>query len=186
MDNETCGRERRQVHVQTIYGAIEGYVETGERSRTLDGLNLSSGKFLRIEDAVVSSPVWSFDRGTIGVNASAILFVIERTRYRRKGDERVEAARFNRAAVRLCVGKYEIQGFIHVPGRGDILTRLNRDKYSFIALTSASVVGPDSELAAPFMAVNRTHITAAQELLDEESELPAPGEEARAELCHEA
>ena len=31
MDNETCGRERRQVHVQTIYGAIEGYVETGER-----------------------------------------------------------------------------------------------------------------------------------------------------------
>ena len=81
MDNELNGRERRQVHVQTIHGAIEGYVETGERIRTLDDLNMFSRKFLRIEDAVVSSNVWSFDSGTIGVNSSAILFVIERTRF---------------------------------------------------------------------------------------------------------
>jgi hypothetical protein len=186
MDNEMGGRERRQVHVQTIHGAIEGFMETGERIRTLDDLNMFHRKFLRIEEAVVSSPVWSFDRGTVGVNTSAILFVIERTRFKRKSNERVEASRFNRAAVRLCVGEYEIQGFLHVPGRGDILTRLNRDKYPFIALTSASVVGPDSEFAVPFLAVNRTHIMAAQELLDEESEPPAPGEEAQAELCHEA
>lgn len=186
MDNAMGGRERRQVFVQTIHGAIEGYVETGERIRTLDDLNMFSRKFLRIEDAVVSSPVWSFDRGTVGINTSSILFVIERTSFKRKGDERVEASRYNRAAVHLCVGEYEIQGFIHVPGRGDVLTRLNRDKYPFIALTSASVVGPDSELAAPFLAVNRTHIMAAQELLDEETDLPAPGEEPRAEFCREA
>ena len=135
MDNEMGGRERREVLVQTIHGAIEGYVETGERIRTLDDLNMFSRKFLRIEDAVVSSPVWSFEQGAVGVNTSAILFVIERTRFKRKGGGRVEAARFNRAAVRLCVGEYEIQGFLHVPGRGDVLTRLSRDKYPFIALT---------------------------------------------------
>lgn len=183
MNDEMGGRERRRVHVQTVHGAIEGYVETGERIRTLDDLNMFSRKFLRIEEAVVSSPVWSFERGTVGVNTSAILFVIERSGFRRKTGKRVEAARFNRAAVHLCVGEYEIQGFLHVPGRGDVLTRLNRDKYPFIALTSASVVGPDSELAAPFLAVNRTHIMAAQELLEVETETPPPGEERPAE-CH--
>jgi hypothetical protein len=179
MENELAGRERRQVHVQTIHGAIEGYVETGARIRTLDDLNMFSRKFLRIEDAVVSSDVWSFDQGTVGVNTAAILFVIERTQFKRKSGKRVEAARFNRAAVRLCVGEYEIQGFLHVPGRGDVLTRLNRDKYPFIALTSTSVVGPDSEFAAPFLAVNRTHIMAAQEILEDDVESPA-------ECCHEA
>jgi len=186
MDNESDGRERRQVHVQTIHGAIEGYVETGARIRTLDDLNMFSRKFLRIEDAVVSSNVWSFDSGTIGVNSSAILFVIERTRFKRKPGKRVEAARFNRAAVRLCVGEYEIQGFLHVPGRGDVLTRLNRDKYPFIALTSASVVGPDSEFAAPFLAVNLEHVMAAQEILEESQEQPALHADAPTECRREA
>jgi hypothetical protein len=120
------------------------------------------------------------------VNTASILFVIERTSFKRKSGKRVEAARFNRAAVHLCVGEYEIQGFLHVPGRGDVLTRLNRDKYSFIALTSASVVGPDSEFAAPFLAVNRDHIMAAQELLEEEQEPLAYPEETPAEHRPEA
>jgi hypothetical protein len=186
MENEQEGRERRRVHVQTIHGSIEGYVETGARIRTLDDLNMFSRKFLRVEDATVSSAVWSFEPGTIGVNTASIMFVVERTTFKRKSDKRVEAARFNRAAVRLCVGEYEIQGFLHVPGRGDILTRLNRDKYPFIALTSASVVGPDSEFAAPFLAVNRDHIMAAQELLDEEQEQTANHEDASAECRLEA
>jgi hypothetical protein len=186
MDNELDGRERRQVFVQTIHGSIEGYVETGARIRTLDDLNMFSRKFLRIDDAVVSSPVWSFDSGTVGVNSSAILFVIERTRFKRKSGKRVEAARFNRAAVRLCVGEYEIQGFLHVPGRGDVLTRLNRDKYPFIALTSASVIGPDSEFAAPFLAVNLMHVMAAQEIIEESLEEPTLSDDTQAECCREA
>lgn len=186
MDNELDGRERRQVHVQTIHGAIEGYVETGARIRTLDDLNMFSRKFLKIEDAVVSSAIWSFDKGAVGVSTSAILFVIERTQFKRKSGKRVEAARFNRAAVRLCVGEYEIQGFLHVPGRGDVLTRLNRDKYPFIALTSASVVGPDSEFAVPFLAVNLKHVMAAQEILEDNMEEPALSDDTQAECCRGA
>lgn len=170
MENEIDGREKRQVLIQTVHGVIEGSVLTGAQIRTLDDLNMFSRKFLRVEEAVVTSPAWSFSPGTIGINTSSILFVIERSKFKRKSGKRVEAARFNRAAVMLRVGDFDIQGFVHVPGRGDILTRLNRDKYPFIALTSASVIGPDSEIAAPFLAVNRSHILAAQEIRQEDVE----------------
>jgi hypothetical protein len=180
MENEIEGREKRQVLIQTIHGAVEGCVTTGKQIRTLDDLNMFSRKFIRVEDAVVESTAWSFSPGTIGINTSTILFVIERSKFRRKSDKRVEAARFNRAAVMLRVGEFDVQGFVHVPGRGDILTRLNREKYPFIALTSASVMGPDSEIAAPFLAVNRTHIMAAQEIRQDEVEPEALLEEAAA------
>jgi hypothetical protein len=170
MENEIEGQEKRQVLIQTIHGAVEGCVTTGKQIRTLDDLNMFSRKFLRVEDAGTSSSAWSFSPGTLGINTSSILFVIERSKFKRKAGKRVEAARFNRAAVLLRVGEFDIQGFVHVPGRGDILTRLNRDKYPFIALTSASVIGPESEIAAPFLAVNRSHIMAAQEIRQDEVE----------------
>jgi hypothetical protein len=186
MENEIDGREKRFVQIQTIHGAVEGCVLTGPQIRTLDDLNMFSRKFLRVEEAVSASPAWSFNRGTVGINTSTILFVIERSKFKRKAGKRVEAARFNRAAVLLRVGEFDIQGFVHVPGRGDILTRLNRDKYPFIALTSASVIGPDSEIAAPFLAVNRSHITAAQEIGQDELEPEAILEEASAVCSREA
>jgi hypothetical protein len=186
MEKEIDGREKRFVRIQTIHGVIEGCVLTGPQIRTLDDLNMFSRKFLRVEEAVVTSPTWSFRPGTIGINTSSILFVIERSKFKKKSGKRVEAARFNRAAVLLRVGDFDIQGFVHVPGRGDILTRLNRDKYPFMALTSASVIGPDSELAAPFLAVNRSHVMAAQDMGQEEEEPAAILEEASAGCDREA
>ncbi len=186
MENEIQGREKREVLIQTIHGAIEGWLTTGKQIRTLDDLNMFSRKFLRVDEAEIASSAWTFSPGTIGINTSSILFVIERSKFKRKSDKRVEAARFNRAAVMLRVGQFDIQGFVHVPGRGDILTRLNRDKYPFIALTSASVMGPDSEIAAPFLAVNRSHIMAAQEINQEEVEPAAIMEGATAGCEREA
>jgi hypothetical protein len=186
MENEIEGREKRQVLIQTIHGAIEGCVTTGKQIRTLDDLNMFSRKFLRVEDTTTASASWSFSPGTVGINTSSILFVIERSQFKRKSGKRVEAARFNRAAVMLRVGEFDIQGFVHVPGRGDILTRLNRDKYPFIALTSASVLGPDSEFAAPFLAVNRSHIMAAQEIGQDETDPAAVLEEATVGCDREA
>ena len=42
------------------------------------------------------------------------------------------------------------------------LLRFNQDTHPFIAVTSASVVGPDTRFEAPFLAIKRSHILAVQ------------------------
>ena len=50
------------------------------------------------------------------------------------------------------------------------MTRIHQDVHAFIAVTSASVSRGDEQFAAPFVAINRRHILAAQELYPAESE----------------
>ncbi len=61
-----------------------------------------------------------------------------------------------------------MHGFVHVPPGGNPMTRLNQGEHAFVALTSASVIGPGEELATPFLAVNRGHILAARPIGEQE------------------
>ncbi len=47
------------------------------------------------------------------------------------------------------------------------MRRLDQSNHPFISLTWAAVKGPDTKLTAPFLAVNRAHILAAQEITPE-------------------
>ena len=70
--------------------------------------------------------------------------------------------------MRVRVGPYEIEGFLHVPPGGECLKWLNHYSHPFLSLTSVSVVGPAKQFATPFLAVNRRHILAAQEIYAED------------------
>ena len=66
--------------------------------------------------------------------------------------------------VRIETPHGSIEGFVHVPPRGDPLLRFNQDTHPFIALTSGSVVGSDRQFTALFLAIKRSHILAVQPL----------------------
>jgi len=166
-------RERRRVQIRTLHETIDGWLTVSGMLRTLDDLNLVSSRFLVVNVDEAPSAGWVFDDGQVGINTETILYVREMDDVARSGP-RGEAARFSRAGVRLLAGDLEIQGFMHVPGRGDPMTRLNQDRHAFLALTSVSVVGPDLEFAAPFLAVNRRNVRAAQPLATEDDDVDTP------------
>ena len=164
MEDSQIRREQRPVTIQTSRGTLEGELEIGVTLRTLDRLNLLQHAFVTIEKPRVVNGDWSIEPDTLVLNTSCILFVVERSNPKREHSDLVESARFSRSAVRLQVGRFEIQGFLHVPGEGRTLVRLKQDQHAFLALTSASVVGPDTAFASSFVAVNRAHLLAAQEM----------------------
>ncbi len=53
------------------------------------------------------------------------------------------------------------------------MKRLEHGEHPFIALTTVLLTGPDGQSTAPFLAVNRTQISAVQEVDLEEGEEPA-------------
>jgi hypothetical protein len=57
-----------------------------------------------------------------------------------------------------------------VRGIHDPVMVLNQERMSFLALTAASVVAPDFELAARFLAVNPSHVLAAQTMSPAEAD----------------
>ena len=157
-------REQRPVLIHTSRGTLEGELEIGAALRTLDRLNLLQHAFITIENPRVVTGDWSIEPGTLMLNTSCILFVVEQSSPVTGFGVSGESARFSRSAVRLQVGEFEIQGFLHVPGQGQPLVRLKQDRHAFLAITSASIVGPDVAIASSFVAVNRAHVLAAQEL----------------------
>ena len=164
MEEGYARREQRPVLIHASRGTLEGELGIGTALRTLDRLNLLHHAFVTIENPRVVAGDWSIEPGTLLLNTSCILFVVELSSRRLGVCDAGEAARFSRSAVRLQVGDYEIQGFLHVPGKGRPLIRLKQDRHAFMAVTSASVVGPDTAFASSFLAVNRAHVLAAQEL----------------------
>jgi hypothetical protein len=157
-------REQRPVLIYTVRGTLEGELQVGAALRTLDRLNLSHQAFVTIENPGVLSGGWSMEHGALVLNTSSILFVVERSNPTRGGSVSGGSARFSRSAVRLQVGEFEALGFLHVPGNGRALARLQQDRHAFLALTSASVTGPDTAFVSSFVAVNRARVLAAQEL----------------------
>ncbi len=155
-------REQRSVRVQTIHGAIQGVVAIGAKVRTLDELNVPSHKFLIVDAPEVCLPGCCFDRGTVGINKDSVLFVTELRDCHPRTDQRVERFHFVRMPIRLRLGQFDVQGFLHIRGLRDPLIWFSQTRQLFLALTAASVVGPDAEFATAFIAVNPRHVLAIQ------------------------
>jgi len=162
MDPRVEKRQRRPVKIQAIRCGIEGCLRVSPGLRTLDDLNVVARNFLTVHEPQLDSPDWPVADGPLSINKETILFLWERDGIDKTWGRRIEPGRFTRSAIRLWVGSFVIQGFLHVPRGGDPMRRLNQDSHPFIALTSASVVGPHSDYVFSFLAVNRMHISAAQ------------------------
>lgn len=175
MVDGTQDKELRPVTVRTSHGTIEGDLPISPRLRTLDELNLAAHKFLTIRASEVNLPGDSFEGGLVGINKDSILFVTEIAACGPRTDHRVERSHYRRSAVRLRVGEFDIQGFLHVRGLRDPLVWLSQNRQPFVALTSASVIGPSAEFATSFIAVNPRHVLAAQDVTPgEEPEVDCP------------
>ena len=175
MDQATLRRTERTVRIETLDGSIEGMLLASALHRTLDHLNRITKAFLTVHSSVLDGTSWSFPDGPLFVNKGNILFLAELSEPDGGQAEKV-VDNLTRAPVRLRVGAFDIEGFVHVPPRGDPLLRFNQGTHPFIALTSASVVGPDTEFAWPFLAVKTSQVLAAQPLEHEAADLAAVSE----------
>lgn len=148
--------------------AFDGLLNISLGGRTLDELNLSGRAFLTLTTPSVFSGSWTPGDGPIAINKADILFVIELPDLgarleKQSGDP--ELHRFARAAVRLLVKDYTVEGYVYTVSGGDTLGRLNQAGHPFLALNAATVVGGGSEFSTAFLAVNRSRVSAAQEIL---------------------
>jgi hypothetical protein len=169
-------RSERLISVQTTAGRVEGSLRIAARLRTLDDLNLVSKNLVALRSARPDDETWSFSEGELSIHKASIVFVHELDAPSVQSG--VSFGRFTRSAVRLKVGAFDIQGFVHVPPGGVAIKRLDQGNHPFVSLTSVLVSGPDGEFTAPFLAVNRNHIIAAQE-----AQQPADSEEEALELA---
>ena len=174
MDLAMEGRTERTVRIETLHGSIEGLLLISQLVRTLDDLNMAVKAFLTVHSPVLDGIGWSFPDSPLSVNKSNILFLAELSSPDTGQSEKF--VDFTRSAVRLRVGAFDIEGFVHVPPRSDPLLRFNQDTHPFIALTSVSVVGPDTRFEASFLALKRSHILAVQPMDHEAPELVAVSE----------
>jgi hypothetical protein len=182
MGGDTSVRERRPVLIQTLRGSVEGRLGIHPGVRTLDFLNLAR-RFVPVEADEIAVEGWCFEQGLLGINKDLILFVAELSDRLPVMDDRVEAAQFEREPIGLRVGDCDVRGYLHVRGVHDPVMRLNQCRQLFVAMTSASVIGPSFELAASFLAVNAAHVLAVQALRSGEIGSPVgPAWEAEARV----
>ncbi len=163
MDQHASDAQERQIRVRTLHEVVDGLIRVSPLLRTLDDLNVVSRHFLTLHNPVVSSDEWAAEDGPLAVNRDSILFVMELV-VAPPVERTPDADRFSRASIRLRVGDYLVEGYLHVPPGGSPLKRLHQDSRPFLALTRASVSRQGANFEAPFLAINRTHILAAQEL----------------------
>lgn len=160
-------RIERAIRVTTAEGSVEGNLRISPKLRTLDDLNLVARRFVNLHDATSVTTNWKLGRGMLAVNKASILFVREVAPPPPRPSGQFGS--YSRASVKLCLKGYEIEGFVHVPAGGVVMKRLDQGNHPFISLTDVLIVGEDEQRTAPFVAVNRNFITAAQEIEPEET-----------------
>ena len=148
------------MRIETIEGALEGCLHIGPQMRTLDELNMGSKRFVTIHYPKSVTGDWNLGFGPLAVEKESILFVRELCAP--PPGPASSAFNFTRAAVRLRVNRYEIEGFLHVPPGGKVMKRLEQDNHRFLSMTSVLLTGPHDPATMSFLAVNRSFITAAQ------------------------
>lgn len=171
MERELDGSESRRIRAYTTHGTVEGRLATNPGVSTMHYMNVvsASQNFLTVHPPLACSGDWPIEDGPLALSIDSILFLVELSDFRPKPGDPVEAAKFKRAPVRLQVEKFTIEGYVHVPPGGDAMIRLNQDRHPYLAVTSASIRGSDTEFAAAFVAISRRHLTAVQMILWEES-----------------
>jgi len=140
--------------------------------RTLDDINLVATRFLLLHEPVAEEGPWDLEPGPVAIHTAEIVFISESEPPGAFSVNRLAAARKSRSRVRLRTAGYTIDGFVHIPSNGKALLRLRQENRLFIALTEAAVRCSDHAFEAPFLAVNRDHVLAAQELPEPTAETP--------------
>ena len=169
MSNPLENRIVRPVRIVTDNLTFDGLLNITLGARTLDELNLTSRTFLVLSNPILQSGAWNMDEGSVVINKSFIVFVLEIPDLGAKLGgvaEEPEMRRFARAALRLRTRDHAMEGYVHSGPGSSSLARLNQATHPFIALQSVTVKGPGGEFAAPFLAVNRAHIVSAQEMFN--------------------
>lgn len=161
------GRVRRHVRLETLRGRIDGDLIASAVVRTLDDINVVARQFVTLHDATALNQLESLASGPISIAKSSVICLVELSKSPLPTGGRIAPPRLLRAPVQLWVRDFSIHGFLHVQIGGDVMVRLNQTEHPFIALTSATVEGPDGAWSVPFLALNRTHILAAQALTGE-------------------
>ncbi len=162
--------EIRRVRIHTATGTVDGSLRASPMLRTLDELNLVSRNFLTVHDPDLSASSLELTGKSISINRASILFVHELSGSPTTSGKKVGGT-FTRAAVQIQLGEFEVEGFLHVPPGGDVMKRLNHTQHPFLSLTSVSVLGRDTHFATPFLALNFSHILAAQEVVTVDPEV---------------
>lgn len=181
MDADRDRNRERPVRVHTTFGTFEASLACSPGMRVLDAVNQLSSTVVVLRLADVSALGPPFRPGRLTIVKSSVLFVEELEAPSPTSGGRPRC-RFWQASVALRVGEFVIEGLVHVPVGGDPLLRVHQGGRVFLALTSVVATGPGSEFEAPFLAVNRAHIAAAQELRQgEKDSAMAPEAEAEAE-----
>ncbi len=172
MERELDGRARRRIRVHTRDGYVEGELSTNESTSTLHYLNVttSTRSFLSIQPPLTTSQDWFLDDTALQLSMDSVLFVVELSDFKPPQGDPTAASMYSVAPVRVRIGSYTIDGDVHVPPQGTPADRLNYERHPFVAMTSASVIGPDVQFAAAFVAVNRGYISGIQEIVLDEVE----------------
>jgi hypothetical protein len=166
MNDDYTAREDRAVRIDTVDGAIEGWLRVGARLRTLDDLNMVARRFVTIYSPKSLSSAWQPEATPLAINKDSILFVRELSPPPTRSGCRL--GDFTRSPVHLRVKHFEIEGLVDVPPGAAPIKRIDQDTHLFVSLTSVLVSGPGERVTTPFLAVNRNHISSAQVIGPEE------------------
>jgi hypothetical protein len=175
--------DARRLRLVTRHGHVDGDVLINSRVATLRYLNVTAAtqNFIVMSAPIEPSEGWNIVDGALALAVDSLLFVQELTVCAPFPSDRAAAAMYERCAIRLAVGDYAVEGYLHMPPGGNPISRLNQNTHPFFALSSVSVIGPETQFAAPFLAVKRSEVIALQAVgnshaLDEalEAEVVAP------------
>lgn len=170
MEKGHSASEARRLLIGTLHGAVEGILSVGQQVRTLDYLNRGTTRFIPLHGAKSIRPFLTLQGNAVSVNIAMVLWVTELKVTRPGGLSKVKP-QLNRCAVRFCLPTCEASGFLHTPLQGDPFARLNQDRGAFLALTSASLIGADTEMTFEFLAVNSQHVVSAEIIAQDDTTL---------------
>ena len=157
------GSDSRRLRLVTRHGHVDGSVLANPRVATLRYLNITSATqhFIVISPPIEPSAGWNIVDGALAIAIDSLLFVQELTALAFPSD-RAAAALYERCAIRLSVGEFAVEGYLHMPPGSNPISRLNQNSHPFFALSAVSVIGPDTQFAAPFLAIKRSEVIALQ------------------------
>jgi len=154
-------RHDRGVCIETVSGRVDGALHIGRTIRTLDDLNQESKEFVVVRQPKPDPTGRHLTDAPLALKRTSILFLYERTVPLQMDGKRF--GNFRAVPLRMRVGRFHVEGFVHTSADGDAMKRLSESRHPFMALTSVLVESPDGDYTVPFLAVNRDHIIAAQQ-----------------------
>ena len=170
MEIPGAGPKQRMVRIHTTYGVFEGVMPCSPVMRTLDAINQLATGYVTLQPPVTTPFGAPFGPGPVAISRASILYIQEMSdTVQTVPSAKMGLPRFWMAPVVLRVGDLVVHGYVHVPLGGNPLMRLSTTEGPpFLALTAVEAHGTQGEWKFSFLAVNRAHVTAAQEVVESE------------------